>query len=271
MLTPDGKYYGWELSPGSDVYGVIYESIITGWLWATPSLTTKTYITAYWSMNGFASTDRMNNKENCYSSISRGAEYYSRKGDNTLYGQLKYGVYVDSVAPKAGNYNLNFFIGKQERKFARISQPINVILNECTITTPGLIRFGTLDAGSTTPVVSPDGGLDIVCSGQSTTLNLSETVHAVSALQSSTELILSNIQNQEQAVVRGFISSGTKNDGVCHDTTTSLHFDSTTTTLEQGAANNQSHRFPLQWVLCPKRGVPPGKGTASATLIINWN
>ncbi|EPC4333572.1 hypothetical protein ACRZTK_004149 [Enterobacter asburiae] len=270
ILTPDGKFYGWELAPGSGVYGVIYGSTVTGWIWTSSSYTTKTSIIATWQDNGQASTNGTHNMANCYSSASYDASIALRKNEDTLSGQLKYGVYVDTTAPKAGNYTLSFYLGKYRGTFTPILQTITVSLTACTVSTPSYVRFETVEAGTMDPVISSEGGLEVACEGNLPTVNLSYSVQAVSAARSPTELVMENSQNQTQGIIRGFTGSGADSDAGCSDTASSVRFDATTTGLLVGATNNQSHRFPLKWVLCPERTAPPGEGHASAVVSISW-
>lgn len=272
-LTPDGKYYGWELSPGTGVYGVIYDSSVTGWVWKSSSYTGKHTITATWQASGKASTNGTDRTANCYAAMPHGGSnsvFYLRENEDTLSGVVKYGVYVDSTAPKAGNYTLSFYLGKFQGTFTPVSKAFTVNLTTCTVSTPAQVRFGDLDAGSVTPVFSSDGGLDISCSGKTPTINLSYGAQAVSATRSATELVMSNSENQTQGVVRGFVGSTAEADAGCSDKTSSVRFGAPAASLATGADNNMTLMFPLKWVLCPVASASPGKGSASAILDIHW-
>ncbi|AHG22940.1 hypothetical protein Z042_20530 [Chania multitudinisentens RB-25] len=195
---------------------------------------------------------------------------FLRTGDNTLSGQLNYGVYVDTTRPQAGTYNLNFYLGKYQGSFTPVSHALNVRLTACTVTTPSQIRFGTVDAGSVAPVISPDSGIDLACNGRAPTVNVSYSAQAVSPTQTSSQLVMSNGQNQAQGTVRGFIGNGADADVGCNDAATSIHFGSPAKSLLANAASNQSHTIPLKWVLCPNATPVLGEGRASATLDIIW-
>lgn len=274
VRTPDGKYYGWELSPGSGVYGVIYDSVLTAWLWTSDKYTQKSSITATWLANGQASTNGTDQTANCYTSVPRatsGKNFAMRHGENTLSGLLKYGVYVDPTSRKAGSYTLRFNIGKFMGKYNPVTQTFIVNLTACTVSTLTQIRFGTVDANSRAPIISPNGGLDISCAGQPTSVNLTYSAEAVVyQADSPTELMMSNSKGEKQGTVRGFIGVNAESDAGCSDKVSSVRFDATTVSLKSGAKNNQSHNFPLIWVLCSKQSAQPGEGKANAILNINW-
>lgn len=267
VLTPDGNYYGWELSPGSGVYGVIYDSSVTTsiWLWDN-----KHSMTATWSANGRSSTGHTDGVANCFTSIPRNTIYRMKTGENTLNGQLKYGVYVDSIAPLADSYTLRFYIGKYRGSITPVSQAFTVNLTACTVTAPSKIRFGNVDAGVTAPVISSDDDIKITCSGLAPSVNVSYTAQAISATQSQTELVMSNSQNQTLGTVRGFIGTNADSEAGCNNAATSVHFGAPAQRLLKTAANNRGHIIPLKWVFCPVSSAPPGEGTASATLDIIW-
>ncbi|AHG22939.2 hypothetical protein Z042_20525 [Chania multitudinisentens RB-25] len=272
IQTPDGNYYGWELSPNSGVYGVIYDSALNSWVWNPDNYTTRASLTATWQANGKASTNGTDNIANCYTAVPHTdrAAFSLRVGDDTLSGQLKYGVYVDTTRPQAGTYNLQFYLGKYQGTFIPVSQILNVHLTACTVTTPSQVRFGTVDAGSVAPVISPDSGIDLACSGRAPTVNVSYSAQAVSPTQTSSQLVMSNGQNQAQGTVRGFIGNGADADAGCNDAATSIHFGNPAKSLLANAASNQSHTIPLKWVLCPNATPVLGEGRASATLDIIW-
>ncbi|WP_155412648.1 hypothetical protein [Yersinia intermedia] len=147
---------------------------------------------------------------------------------------------------------------------------IKVTSTTCTLSTPSQIQFGTIDAGSTAPVISSDSGLDISCNGVAPTVNVSYTAQAVSATQTPTQLVMSNTQNQTLGMVRGFIGTNADSEVGCNDAVTSLKFGAPATNLLTAAANNTAHKIPLKWVLCPSSYAVPGQGVASATLDIIW-
>lgn len=270
-LTPDGQFYGWELVSNSGVYGVIYDSSVTGWIILQEN-NSRFALTASWASNGQVSSDKLNynNKANCYKAVSGYRQITIPGGERSLSGLVKYGVYVDPIAGKSGSYNLNFYVGKFQTNFVQASQTFDVKLTECSVSTQSQIRFGTVDAGSVAPVISSDGGLDITCNGKPPTVSISYTAHAVSATRTSTELVMSNLENQSLGTVRGFIGNSADGDAGCNDAVTSVHFGAPAKNLLTGVGNNQSYSIPLKWVLCPDQQAVPGAGTASAILNINW-
>ncbi|HDC4393722.1 TPA: hypothetical protein O8L60_004720 [Enterobacter cloacae] len=273
-LTPDGKYYGWELASGSGIYGVIYNSSVTAYLDGSGS-DPRTTITLNWGSNGkvsYTSSHGAWGLTHCYSSTPVLSYYSFISGRNTISsGNIKYGIYVaPGAAAVSKQYDFSFYISKWYSSPTSVQETVDLYFTDCTVTTPSRVRFGTVDAGSETPVISADGGLDIACVGGSPTVNLSYSAQAVSSIQSPTELVMKNSQNQTQGIVRGFIGSSADSDARCSNSATSVRFDDTTTPLQTGAANNQSHSFPLKWVLCPERTAQPGEGNASAVLSINW-
>lgn len=144
------------------------------------------------------------------------------------------------------------------------------VVSECTITTPSYIAFGNIDIGATSAVTSPDGGINVACTGAMTTVSISYSARAVSATHSATTLAMLNSQGEIQGNVRGFVGINADNDTGCNDTDTSMHFGSEPKSLLSNVANNQTHSIPLKWVLCPTQSAAPGQGTASATLDFIW-
>lgn len=273
-LTSDGKYYGWELVPGSGIYGVIYDSSVTAFLdgyYPDP----KTSVTVTWGSNGkvsYTSSHGAWGITHCYTSTPTSYTYKYTQGQNTISsGNIKYGIYIASgAAPLTKKYDFAFYIWKWFSNPMSVLQTVDVSFTNCTVATPGQIKFGTVDAGSVTPVISTDSGLDIACAGQPPSVNLSYSAQAVSATRSPTELVMSNSENQTQGVVRGFVGRTAAADAGCSDKTSSVRFGAEATSLATGADNNQALTFPLKWVLCPVASAPPGQGTASAILDIHW-
>ena len=271
VLTPDGQFYGWELSPYSGVYGVIYDSSILAYS-LTANYANKIYTTSTWSANGKAS-DGLGGVKNCYTPDKANfpqATAWFRNGENTLSGQLNYGVYIDSTNPKAGNYNLDFYLGKFSGVYTHVSVPLTVTLTSCTVNTPTQVNFGNISAGSTTPVVSADGGLNVVCAGAPPTVNILYSAQFISPLVSPTTLSMSNNEGVKMGNVRGFIGTNAENDVGCTDKNTSMDFNGTTLPLLVGANNNSSLNIPLKWVLCPDARPGVGEGAASVMLNIIW-
>ncbi|HDC4393625.1 TPA: hypothetical protein O8L60_004619 [Enterobacter cloacae] len=271
ILTPDGKYYGWELAPNSGVYGIIYDSNVTGWITLKEN-NSRFELTANWASNGRVSSDKMNynNRENCYKAVSGYKQINIPGGERSLSGQVKYGVYVDPITGKSGSYNLKFYVGKFQTNFTEASQTVDVKLTACSVLIQSHISFGDVNAGSVAPVISSEGGLDIACHGKPPTVSLSYTAHAVSATRSSTELLMSNVQNQSLGTVRGFVGNTADSDAGCNDASSSIHFGAPAKNLLTHVGSNQSYSIPLKWVLCPDQQAVPGTGTANAILNLNW-
>lgn len=272
--TRDGLAYGWELQPNSGIYGIIYDSQITALSHArAPADTVYQYIpmTATWGANGEASKNAYTYTANCYTGAPAGYWFsFSTSLPNSLSGDMKYGVYVDTTRAVEGNYTLQFSVGKDQGTYTAVTESIKVALTACTVSTPNSIPFGNVDAGSTAPVVSPAGGIDISCTGQRSTVNVSYSTRAVSATQTATTLAMINQQGETQGSVRGFIGTNADNEAGCNNAVTSIHFDTAPRSLLTAVANNQAYTIPLKWVLCPVSSAAPGQGTASATLDIIW-
>lgn len=200
----------------------------------------------------------------------------------TSNGSVSWGVYASASAP-AGNYTIpNIFVGqsllnsdlhqytasKLTGNKITVRRPL-----ECKITSPTSVDFGKVNITGKRAdelLAAKSGDLKINCASDTADAVADMTISFTGALADKDwgRLNVTNTKNESMAYIRGRYLNFAGNCSPYQEN--QIGFDGTSALKKIQQVKNGTLTLPLTWSLCGNASGLMGKGSAQATININW-
>lgn len=201
---------------------------------------------------------------------------FSNRGNGSTTSDLKVSVYIGPSA-NSGKYTpiypiLNYFVRDATRRISSASLPVINIKTplNCAINQPTLVNFGVVNQNITGMLLSShQDNLNIRCQGDySSNLKISFSYNS-DGLISKNEIPLKNNDNKTMAVIRGHYGDSFSQTCSSYDNNDVL-FDGSVSQIKNNIGSG-TLTTPITWSLCRYGSeLYTGKGSAQATMIIDW-